>query len=176
MWGGKSFAQWFRTLNPTKTHPVKPPLTQRERALNLALTQIGTKESPAGSNRQKYGVWYGLNGEPWCAIFVSYCFANSGYVGFKYAYVPAVAEAARLGENNLMLTSEPIPGDLALYQTAEGPNMHIAFFDGWINKVAGTFYDCGGNTAQGIDVNANGGEVYRQIRRRSTVTHFVRVG
>lgn len=34
---------------------------------------LGVKESPLGSNKQKYGAWYGMNGQPWCAIFVCWC-------------------------------------------------------------------------------------------------------
>lgn len=35
-----------------------------ERVLDIARAELGTKESPAGSNRTKYGKWYGLDGQP----------------------------------------------------------------------------------------------------------------
>lgn len=41
--------------------------------MRVALQQYATKESPAGSNRTKYGKAYGLNGQPWCAIFSWWC-------------------------------------------------------------------------------------------------------
>jgi hypothetical protein len=39
--------------------------------LAKAETQIGYEEQPV--NRTKYGRHYGLNGNPWCAMFVSWC-------------------------------------------------------------------------------------------------------
>ena len=38
--------------------------------MRLALQQYGYKESPAGSNRTKFGKAYGMNGVPWCAEIV----------------------------------------------------------------------------------------------------------
>ena len=38
-----------------------------------------------------YGEWYGMNGQPWCAMFVSWCAHEAGYLGTKiprYAYCP----------------------------------------------------------------------------------------
>ena len=32
--------------------------------LNIACGQLGVTESPAGSNRTKYGKWMGLDGQP----------------------------------------------------------------------------------------------------------------
>lgn len=176
MWGGKSLAWWKQKLNPVKTKPVLPPKkTVGEKAFDFALTQVGEKENPPNSNHTKYGVWYGLDEEPWCDIFLSYCFANTGYLGFKYALVAATAADALAGRNHLSVTMNPVRGDLVSYTTAEGPNQHIAFFDAWKDREAGTFTDLGGNTGQGIDVNANGGEVIRQERRVGTVTHFIKV-
>ena len=36
-----------------------------------AKKELGTKES--GNNDNKYGKWYGMNHQPWCAIFVCWC-------------------------------------------------------------------------------------------------------
>src|SRR4030095_2697910 len=46
----------------------------RGSALKKAISQLGTKESPAESNNVKYGSWYGQNYQPWCAMFVTWCF------------------------------------------------------------------------------------------------------
>jgi peptidoglycan hydrolase-like protein with peptidoglycan-binding domain len=40
-------------------------------------SQLGTTESPPGSNRTPYTDWYGMTG-PWCAMFVSWCFFHEG--------------------------------------------------------------------------------------------------
>ena len=46
--------------------------------LNIACGQLVVTESPAGSNRTKYGKWMGLDGQPWCMSFVQWCFAQAG--------------------------------------------------------------------------------------------------
>ncbi len=53
-----------------------------------AWSQKGTTES--GENITKYGEWFGLNGEPWCAIFVCWCFDQVG----MGSVMPKTASAA----------------------------------------------------------------------------------
>lgn len=42
----------------------------------IASQEIGTTEVP--TNKTKYGKWYGLDGQPWCAMFVSWVFHQAG--------------------------------------------------------------------------------------------------
>jgi hypothetical protein len=44
------------------------------KALMQARKFVGVREHPPGSNRTPFGRWFGVDGEPWCAIFLSYCF------------------------------------------------------------------------------------------------------
>lgn len=44
--------------------------------VNLAIEQCGTVETY--DNITKYGEWYGMNGQAWCAMFVSWCAYQSG--------------------------------------------------------------------------------------------------
>lgn len=48
--------------------------------------QVGTTESPPGSNDQKYGREYGVNGVPWCAEFV--------WCGLTAVHVPVTKTAS----------------------------------------------------------------------------------
>ena len=41
--------------------------------MEVAISQNGYKESPAGSNRTKYGEWFGMNAVPWCAEYEAWC-------------------------------------------------------------------------------------------------------
>lgn len=140
-------------------------------ALQNAKKYLGIQESPFGSNRQMFGAWYRMNGEPWCDIFISF---NCAAIGskFKYSYVPATVQAARYG-NGAHFVSDPVPGDLAAYNIGAEHDAHIAFFDGWKSKRNGTFYDLGGNT--GPHDISNGGEVLRQERSTNIVDHFIRI-
>ena len=40
----------------------------RERIIQIATQEIGITELPANSNLTKYGKWFGLDAQPWCAI------------------------------------------------------------------------------------------------------------
>ena len=44
-----------------------------KQVMDIARSQIGVKESPAGSNKTKYGSTFGMNGQPWCFIFEWWC-------------------------------------------------------------------------------------------------------
>lgn len=46
--------------------------------LTIARKELGNTESPAGSNRTKYGKWFGLDGQPWCMMFIMWCFDQAG--------------------------------------------------------------------------------------------------
>lgn len=41
--------------------------------MRIAILQNGYKESPAGSNKTKFGKAMGMNGVPWCAEYVYWC-------------------------------------------------------------------------------------------------------
>ena len=49
-----------------------------DRAAQPMPTELGTLESPPNSNRTKYGAWYGFDGFPWCAMFVSWVYDKAG--------------------------------------------------------------------------------------------------
>lgn len=44
-----------------------------KKVMDIARSQIGYKESPANSNKTKYGKAFGTNGVPWCFIFEWWC-------------------------------------------------------------------------------------------------------
>ena len=159
MFGGKEPAP--------EPEPIPPKLSSAASRLKMALTQIGISESPSNSNQQKYGVWYGMNGVPWCAIFCTWCDAFGGNPtptftkGRNYAYVPYIVNAARLGQNGLSITSDPKPGDLVCYDwSADGEFDHVGMFEAWTG--AHTFKCIEGNTSSRD--YSNGGTVMRQYR------------
>ena len=155
----------------------------REAALARAISQLGTKESPAESNNQKYGSWYGMNGVPWCAIFTTWCYecgaddvgkdSPSFVKGSRYSYCPYVVSDARSGKCGLKTTDDPIPGDLVVYDWAwDTIYDHIGIFERWSG--GGNFDAIEGNTS--LNNNSNGGEVMRRTRSKSGQgTVFVRV-
>jgi len=45
--------------------------------VDIAKSQLGYQEVGT-RNDSMYGKWYGLNYNPWCAMFVSWCFDQAG--------------------------------------------------------------------------------------------------
>lgn len=85
--------------------------------ITRALSEVGNTEVPAGSNRNKYGKAYGMDGVPWCAIFVWWVL-NYGKdaVMPKTAYTPTIWNWAK-GEGILKPASyKAKAGDLVLFQ------------------------------------------------------------
>lgn len=126
---------------------------------------IAYKESPAGSNRTKYGKWYGLDGNPWCAMFVSWVLHQAGYplaiqTAKGFAWTPAgVAYAKRVGK--WVGPDDLRPGDVIFFNfdNDAGPE-HVGFVKARLAPRHYTTIE--GNTGHGND--ANGGEV--QVRDR----------
>lgn len=141
--------------------------------LDIATSQLGVKESPAGSNRVKFSAWYGVVG-PWCAMFVSWCMAQDGRK-FHYDSVPTIVADAHNRKNGLQIVSKDqvAPNDVVCYDWGhDGVPDHTGIFEAWVTKGL-TFHAIEGNTAVGND--SNGGEVMRRLRGISDVQAFVRV-
>jgi len=147
--------------------PAPQPLRQSARArLAQAITQLGITESPPGTNLQKYGSWYGFNGVPWCAIFVTWADQTSAVPssvfkrGSRWSYVPDVVSLARRGIGGLFQTSTPEPGDLVAYDFGrDGQFDHMGVFE---DGDALQWTAIEGNTSLGS--NSNGGQVMRRER------------
>ena len=176
-----------KALRKTKTPKKNGPIVRRasslgEQALAEAVKYIGTTERPAGSNRTQFGKWFGVDGAPWCAIFVSFCFAKGAkYViadGFKGAgcygngctYVPT-AEAWLRATGMWKGRTTPLPGDIAIFNWDGGVPDHTGIVEQ--SLAGGRFATIEGNT--GIGNDANGGAVMRRVRRLSHADGFGRI-
>jgi hypothetical protein len=139
-------------------------MNKGEIVLKKAIEEIGTKEYPKNSNMNKYGEWFGFNGVPWCAIFVSYCYrmANSplGFIGFKNGFAGCQSGYIHFKEKG-EITINPIPGDIVLYDwNLDGRYDHTGIYEQKLTNT--TFTAIEGNTALGN--NSNGGQVMRRTR------------
>jgi hypothetical protein len=157
-----------------------PTSTVRAAALAKAKTFLGYAESPPGTNGNMFGAWYGMNFEPWCAMFVSYCYelgSDQGSPTFRagsaYSYVPYVVSDAKAKKNGLAVTTGPQPGDLVCFDwDRDGVFDHIGLFEGWTG--GRTLQTVEGNTSASND--SNGGSVMRRQRdAASTSMLFVSV-
>lgn len=87
--------------------------------LAVARKERGTTEFPV--NRTIYGAAYGLNGVPWCAIFVWWCFKQLGVdlrtlISSKLEWTPTfAAECARAGWERVSPAAAR-PGDIVFFR------------------------------------------------------------
>lgn len=155
--------------------------------INKALNEVGyvekasnaflyDKKANAGNaNFTKYwaDVKPEFNGQPWCAVFISWCFSET--VGkhtagkllkhFPYIYVPTIANLFERHAN-------PKRGDIVCFYRS-GEFVHT----GIVTSVSGDrFETVEGNTSGGSSVISNGGEVCKKSYYNSKLpgTKFVR--
>lgn len=134
----------------------------RDDMLRVARSQIGVKESPAGSNRVKYTRWYGLVG-PWCAMFQSWCAEKAGIphsVIPKHAYTP---DGRAWFRSHGQWGRKPRVGAIVYYQF---PGFSRVSHVGVVEKVHsdGTWTAIEGNTDEAG--GRTGGKVMRKRRSR----------
>ena len=138
------------------------PMGQREELVAIARSQIGYQEGP--NNTTKYGAWYGMNFQPWCDIFISWCAGQADLLTIipKNAYVPnRMAYYQAKGAFRPWGAYTPRPGDLVLFDfNANGTADH----DGIVAEVHGNIlYSIEGNTTPNGE-SGNGGGVYLKNR------------
>lgn len=135
--------------------------------LTIANAELGYTESPPNSNKTKYGAWYGLDGEPWCMMFVQWCFDQAGQaLPYKTASCSRLETWYRENQPKSVYKS-PAPGDIVIYSFGH---------TGIVESVEGdSITAIEGNTS--ADYNGsqnNGGGVYRRTRKIKLATAFLR--
>ena len=82
--------------------------------LTIARKELGNTESPTGSNRTKYGKWFGLDGNPWCMMFIAWCFSMADVeLPKKTASCGDLMRAAQAA--GCWVTTNFQPGDVAIF-------------------------------------------------------------
>lgn len=138
-----------------------------EDALDAARGQLGVTESPPGSNRTRFGAWYGLDGYPWCMMFVQWCFHQAGMtLPCRTASCSELLGWYRKNRRG-QLSDNPRPGDIVIYNFGH---------TGIVESAAGeTITVIEGNTSPGSKGSqSNGGGVYRRTRDRKLASAFIR--
>ena len=134
--------------------------------LAVARAELGYTESPAGSNRTKYGKWFGLDGQPWCMMFVQWCFRQAGaqdMLPMLTASCGALMRAAQA--KGCWITGDYQPGDVVIYDFPGGAKTdHCGIV---VTALADGVRTIEGNTGVGND--SNGGEVMERTRPLSVI-------
>ena len=149
----------------------------RQTIIETAAREDGVTEKPANSNLTPYGTWYGFNGVPWCAIFVSWVYDKAGHPlgridsdkGFHYC-----PSAYNFWKKHNRFTKNPKPGDIILFDwDGDGKSDHTGIFKGWIRKGI-SFSSWEGNTS--TNSQRDGGKVMLRNRITAYVKAFVDPG
>lgn len=139
--------------------------------LDIARAELGYKEHPAGSNRTKYGAWFGLDGQPWCMMFVQWVFARAGAADLLPAMTASCGALMRAGKAaGRWVTGNYQPGDVVIYDFPGGAATdHCGIV---VTALTTGVRAIEGNTAVGDD--SNGGAVMERTRPLSQVVGAVR--
>lgn len=152
-------------------------MSTADAAVAVARNEVGNKEYPSGSNRTKYGRWYGMDGQPWCAMFVSWVLAKSGIDGFRHAYTPTGVQLFKSAQRWHTWDTDPTgpePGDVVFFDFPDSVYrvQHVGFAAAEYNRGSGTVRTIEGNTSQ--TSQDNGGEVQERVRPKSYIVGWGR--
>lgn len=146
-------------------------MTTADQILQVARAELGYTESPAGSNRTKYGAWFGLDGQPWCMMLVQWVFAQANAAELlpaRTASCGALMRAAKAA--GCWVTFGYRPGDVAIYDFPGGAATDHC---GIVESVgAAGIMAIEGNTAVGND--DNGGKVMERSHKFGEIVGAVR--
>jgi hypothetical protein len=145
----------------------------------IAKSQLGYTE--AENNHTMYGKWYGLNNQPWCAMFVSWCFKEANLSELvaaqtKKGFASCDAGLKWFAKNNkLVPVGQAQAGDIVFYQfDADAQPDHVGIVKD-NNKTLKFIHAYEGNTSGSAKGSqSNGGGVYLKKRGYGTILAVAR--
>ena len=145
--------------------------------VDIAKSQLGYQEGP--NNDSKYGKWYGLNNQSWCAMFVSWCFNEVGLLSKVLAQGKKGFASCDVGlkwfarNNKLVPVGKAEAGDIAFFQfDADAQPDHVGIVASNDGK---NLFCYEGNTSSGKGGSqSNGDGVYLRKRPYSLVMGVAR--
>ena len=116
-------------------------------------------------------MWYGLDGQPWCMMFIQWVFAQAGASALlpaRTASCGALMRAAKAA--GMWVTGNYQPGDVVIYDFPGGAATdHCGIV---VTPLTNGIRSIEGNTAAGND--SNGGEVMERTRLEKYIVGAVR--
>jgi cell wall-associated NlpC family hydrolase len=153
--------------------------THALKVLSIAQKFVDDKYVETGDNITIMGKWYGAQGQPWCAMFVSYCFDQAGLVKLVASQSKKGFAGCDAGlkffakKGQLVPVGQAQPGDIVFFQfDADAQPDHGGFVYQNTGKALVTLE---GNTSGGSKGSqSNGGGAYKKKRAYSDVMAVVR--
>ena len=149
----------------------------RQNIIKICKAEVGITEEPLGSNKTKYGEWFGFNGVAWCCIAVCWVFDSVGkrLVVDKnpkgFAHTQKIIDYAN--KHNLF-TDTPKAGDIVMLDFKKDKYCdHIGIFHHFVQGTKSPM--CfEGNTSSGIrgsQDNVDG--FYERMRKQEFVYGYI---
>lgn len=142
-----------------------------ETLLQIAIWQIGMVENPANSNKTKYGETFGLNGQPWCLIFIWWVFHEAGFNLYHTGSCTTLVNRYKANSPSQLVYENFQPGDIVFFDWSgeKKKTEHC----GIVTAVNGSLvYTIEGNTSKRDD--SNGGCVMPRSRNSKYITCAIR--
>jgi hypothetical protein len=144
-----------------------------------AKKEIGAKEGE--NNDTKYGIWYGLNHQPWCGMFVSWIFSTEKILPLiaetphGYASCPSF-EAWAKAQRLIVPINKIEAGDILLFDfSGKGIAEHTGIATGSYDLHSHLVPTIEGNTSgDHTGSQPNGDGVYAKVRPLSCIRTVVR--
>lgn len=136
---------------------------QIKKLLTAAAGEIGYHEK--GDNLTKYGEWYPMNGQPWCAMFVSWAANQAGIpenIIPKYSYCPTGASQLK------QLGGQEVSGANA------GPGDILFHHNGSRYSHTGIVEDVSGGQVHTIEGNSSDQVIRRSYAVNESAQHYIR--
>lgn len=146
--------------------------------VEVAKSQVGYTEGV--NNDTLFGKWYGLNNQPWCAMFVSWCFKESGLSELVAAQTKKGFASCDAGlkwftkKGKIVPVGQAQAGDIAFFQLdADAQADHVGIVAKNDGKKYLWVYE--GNTSSGNKGSqSNGDGVYLRKRAYSLIMGVAR--
>ena len=147
--------------------------------LDRAKFEIGYTEK--NDNETKYGAWYGVNKQPWCAIFVSWCYDKAGLVDKVAAQSKKGFASCDAGlkwfakKNKIVPVGEAKEGDIVFFQfDNDAQPDHVGIVEKNMKRLKALKTIEGNTSPNNKGSQSNGGGVYQKKRSYATVMAVVR--
>jgi cell wall-associated NlpC family hydrolase len=147
--------------------------------LNRARFETGYTEK--GDNETKYGAWYGVNKQPWCAIFVSWCYDKAGLVDKIAAETKKGFASCDAGlkwfakKGKIVPVGEAQEGDIVFFQfDNDAQPDHVGIVEKNMKRLKALKTIEGNTSPNNKGSQSNGGGVYQKKRSYATVMAVVR--
>lgn len=152
----------------------------KEKVLQIAKSVVDEKYTEGANNDTKFGKWYGMNNQPWCAMFVSWCFSEARVAPLVAASTKKGFASCDAGLKWFTKKGQVVPvgkaqaGDIAFFQfdTDAAPD-HVGIV--LKNNGKGNLWVYEGNTSSGSrGSQSNGDGVFLKKRPYSLVMGVAR--